>query len=56
MDVAILGTAQTSKSVTQVIEDGYNSWLEIKLAEPLNVVAYVSGEAGTLDENARKFL
>ncbi|MBR4153073.1 MAG: hypothetical protein IKT98_08965 [Selenomonadaceae bacterium] len=43
MNVAILGTDQASQVVTNIIENGYNPWLRNKLAEPINVIAYVSG-------------
>lgn len=52
MNVAIFGTGQVSQFVAQVIEDRYNPWLKTMVAEPLNVVAYVSGKAGTLDDKA----
>lgn len=42
MNVAIFGTEQVSQFVAQVIEDGYNPWLKTMVAEPINVVAYVS--------------
>lgn len=44
MNVAILGTEQVSQGVANVIENGYNLWLKNQRAEPLNVVAYVSGK------------
>lgn len=44
MNVAILGTEQASQSVAYIIEKGYNPWLKSKLADPLNVVGYVTGE------------
>lgn len=48
MNVAIIGADQASQIVAQVIEGGYNPWLKENLAEPLEVVAYV-----TWDENQR---
>lgn len=42
MNVAILGTDQESQIVAEIIETHYNPWIESKLAEPLNVVAYVA--------------
>lgn len=54
MNVAILGTEQASQSVAQIIEGGYNPWLRSKLAEPLNVAAYVAngGDNSMLDDKA----
>lgn len=46
MNVAILEMNEFSQAVAKIIEDGYNPWLKSKLAEPINVVAYVSGRKG----------
>lgn len=43
MNVAILGAEQPSQIVAQIIEQNYNIWLEQRLGEKLNVVAYVMG-------------
>ena len=43
MNVAILGTEQPSQIVANIIEQHYNSWLEQRLGEKINVVAYVTG-------------
>ena len=42
MNVAILGTNQHSQIVANLIEQNYNSWLEQRLGEKINVVAYVT--------------
>ena len=41
MNAIILGTEQESQVVTNIIENGYNPWLKSKLAETINVVAYM---------------
>ena len=45
MNVAILGKEQPSQIVADIIDKYYNSWLEQRLGEKLNVVAYVTGGA-----------
>ncbi len=45
MNVAILGTEQTSQVLANIIEQHYNLWLKQKLGENLNIVAFVSGGA-----------
>ena len=42
MNVAILGIELASRTVVQIIENDYNTWLKSKIAEPINVVAYMS--------------
>lgn len=46
MNIAILGIDQASQIVAEIIETHYNSLLKRKLAEPLNVVAYVTHGGG----------
>lgn len=43
MNVAILGAEKPSQIVANIIEQHYNSWLEQRLGEKLNVVAFVTG-------------
>lgn len=45
MNVAILGAEKPSQIVANLIEAHYNSWLEQRLGEKLNVVAFVTGGA-----------
>ena len=45
MNVAILGTWQPSQIVAEIIEQHYNLWIEKRLGEKLNIVAYVTGGA-----------
>ena len=47
MNVAILGTEQPSQIVADIIDKYYNSWLEQRLGEKLNVAAYVTGGGGS---------
>lgn len=42
MNIAIFGADQISQTVTKIIEEGYNPWLEKTYKKkPLNVIAYV---------------
>lgn len=52
MNVAILGVNQPSQLVAQIIEQYYNTWLEHRLGEKINVVAYVMWEGGEWRHNA----
>lgn len=45
MNVAILGTDQVSQVIANLIEQNYNLWLEQRMGEKLNVVAFIGGEA-----------
>ena len=54
MNVAILGAEQPSQIVADIIEQHYNSWIEQRLGEKLNVVAYVAG-GGRQDAKYRKY-
>lgn len=42
MNVAVLGVDKPAQIITEIIEQHYNSWLEQRLGEKLNVVTYVT--------------
>ena len=42
MNVAILGTEQPSLIIADAINKFYNSWIEQRLGEPLNVTAFIT--------------
>jgi len=53
LNVAILGAEPASQAIAQVIENGYNPWLEKTFNKmPLNVVAYVSDNGNIIGDKA----